>query len=109
MLGKTELTVSEESPVKMETSKVHDEMVALFGSEKKKRAFAAFKRNKVESEALDTALASAVTHIDSTTMQETTEQGILSLSGHFSSTLHIIFHHSSCSTIAARVRAGTSV
>jgi DNA-directed RNA polymerase I subunit RPA49 len=62
--GKTELDLGEESPVKRERSEVQDEMVALFGSEKQKRAFAAYKRNRVGSEALETALASAVTHAD---------------------------------------------
>lgn len=47
-------------------------MVALFGSEKQKRAFAAYKRNKVGSEALETALASAVTHAE-TTLEATGE------------------------------------
>ena len=50
--------------MKRERSEVQDEMVALFGSEKQKRAFAAYKRNKVGSEALETALATAVTHAE---------------------------------------------
>ena len=68
-LGKTDLSISREeteSPVKRERSEVQDEMVALFGSEKQKRAFAAYKRNKVGSDALETALASAVTHAETT-------------------------------------------
>ena len=68
--GKTELDLTEESPVKLERSQVQDEMVALFGSERQKRAFAAYKRNKVGSEELDSALASAVSVI--TTSQEVT-------------------------------------
>jgi DNA-directed RNA polymerase I subunit RPA49 len=63
--GKTDLGLgTEEAPVKRERSEVQDEMVALFGSEKQKRAFAAYKRNKVGSEALQTALATAVTHAE---------------------------------------------
>ena len=65
---------SEESPVKLEKSQVKDEMVALFGSERQKRAFAAYKRNKVDSEALETALASAVT--EAGTIQEATGDGM---------------------------------
>lgn len=73
-LGKTDFDLSEEPPVKLERSQVQDEMVALFGSERQKRAFAAYKRNKVGTEALETALASAVTHAGSS--QETTKNGI---------------------------------
>ena len=72
--GKTDLDLSEESPVKLERSQVQDEMVALFGSERQKRAFAAYKRNKVGTEALETALASAVTHAG--TSQKSTKDGI---------------------------------
>ena len=75
--GKTELPDAEESPVKKERSQVQEEMVALFGSERKKRAFAAFKKNRVGDEALETALASAVTHVDSsaTSREETAGDG----------------------------------
>lgn len=34
----------------------------MFGSEKQKRALSAAKRNRVESDVLETALATAVTH-----------------------------------------------
>ena len=63
--GKTDLdlTTHSESPTKLEKSRVQEEMVTLFGSERRKRAFAAHKRNKVDSEALETALASAVSHV----------------------------------------------
>lgn len=37
-------------------------MVSSFGSERQKRAYAAAKRNKIESGALETALATAVAH-----------------------------------------------
>ena len=53
---------------------MQDEMVALFGSERQKRAFAAYKRNKVGTEALETALASAVT--EAGTSQETADSGM---------------------------------
>ena len=49
-------------------------MVALFGSERQKRAFAAYKRNKVGTEALETALASAVT--EAGTSQEAADSGM---------------------------------
>ncbi|CAI8040406.1 DNA-directed RNA polymerase I subunit RPA49 [Geodia barretti] len=74
--GKTDLGLgTEEAPVKRERSEVQDEMVALFGSEKQKRAFAAYKRNKVGSEALQTALATAVTHAEASF--EAVEEGKL--------------------------------
>lgn len=60
--------------MKRERSEVQDEMVALFGSEKQKRAFAAYKRNKVGTDALETALASAVSHAE--TVTDTPEEGI---------------------------------
>ena len=73
--GRTDFGLdTEEPPVKRERSEVQDEMVALFGSEKQKRAFAAYKRNKVGSEELETALASAVTHAE--TNLETAEEGV---------------------------------
>ena len=74
--GKTELDLgdSEESPVKRERSEVQDEMVELFGSEKKKRAFAAYKRNKVGSEALEAAITGAVSHAGTTL--EATDSGM---------------------------------
>lgn len=39
-----------------------DQMVASFGSERKKRVHAAAKRNRIETSALEVALESAVTH-----------------------------------------------
>lgn len=60
--------------MKLERSQVQDEMVALFGSERQKRAFAAYKRNKVGSDALDTALASAVSQV-TTSHEATAEDG----------------------------------
>jgi DNA-directed RNA polymerase I subunit RPA49 len=77
--GKTDVDLSEESPVKLEKSQVRDEMVALFGSERQKRAFAAYKRNKVDSGALETALASAVT--EAGTSQEATGEAAASMQG----------------------------
>ena len=68
------MDLSETTPVKLEKSQVKDEMVALFGSERQKRAFAAYKRNKVDSEALDTALASAVS--EAGTSRETAGEGM---------------------------------
>ena len=49
-------------------------MVELFGSEKKKRAFAAYKRNKVGSEALEAAITGAVSHAGTTL--EATDSGM---------------------------------
>ena len=48
--------------MKRDRSEVQNEMVELFGSEKQKRAFAAYKRNKVGGEALEMTIASAVAH-----------------------------------------------
>ena len=50
-----------------------DQMVSLFGSERQKRAYSASKRNKVEQEALESALASAVSHAQTAVEQSQTE------------------------------------
>ena len=44
---------------------MRDEMISLFGSEKQKRAYAAYKRNKVDTDVLESALASAVSQAES--------------------------------------------
>ena len=62
--GKTDVDLDEEPPVKLERAQAQDEMVTLFGSERQKRAYAAYKRNKVGGKALETALVSAVSHAD---------------------------------------------
>ena len=54
-----EISVPEE---KEDTKQTVNEMVKLFGSEKRKRAFSAAQRNQVESEVLETALEPAFTH-----------------------------------------------
>lgn len=63
--GKTdtkEESATDTTPIKPDHRKSIDQMVSMFGSEKQKRAFSAAKRNKVESDVLETALATAVTH-----------------------------------------------
>ncbi len=62
--GKTDTDNSQESPSKHEKSEIHDMMVSSFGSEKQKRVYAAAKRNKVEAGTLESALATAVSHME---------------------------------------------
>ena len=71
--GKTDVEFTEESPVRLERSQAQGEMVSLFGSERKKRAYAAYQRNRVGSEALETALVSAVSQAD--TVQDMAAEG----------------------------------
>ena len=106
--GKTDLGLgTEEAPVKRERSEVQDEMVALFGSEKQKRAFAAYKRNKVGSEALQTALATAVTHAEASF--EAVEEGKLFVHELQFAVENIAPTIVLCSTFGTRVRAGSTV
>lgn len=62
--GKTDTDISEVSPAaeRIDQRETVDRMVSSFGSERQKRAYAAAKRNKIESDALESALATAVTH-----------------------------------------------
>ena len=55
----------EDAPVQMEKAQMRDEMISLFGSEKQKRAYAAYKRNRVDTDVLESALASAVSQAES--------------------------------------------
>ena len=50
------------TPIKPDRRKSVDQMISMFGSEKKKRAFSAAQKNKLEGDVLETALATAVTH-----------------------------------------------
>ncbi len=59
-----EISVPEE---KMDRTQTVNEMVKLFGSEKRKRAFSAAQRNQVESEVLETALEPAFSHAEAKT------------------------------------------
>ena len=59
-MGK-EIAVPDEKP---DTAERVNEMVKLFGSEKRKRAFSAAQKNQVEGEVLKTALEPAFTHAE---------------------------------------------
>ena len=64
--GKTdavEVVSSEATPVRSKVSLDH--VVSTFGSEKQKKRYSAAKRNRLESESLETALATAVAHVQS--------------------------------------------
>ena len=50
------------TPIKPDRRKSVEQMISMFGSEKKKRAFSAAQKNKLEGDVLETALATAVTH-----------------------------------------------
>ena len=64
--GQTHTDLAEAaSPSKMDYQANFEQLVTSFGSEKAKRAHAAHQRNKVESSALESALATAVSHAQS--------------------------------------------
>lgn len=56
-----EVGVTEEKP---DTLKSMDQTISLFGSERRKRAFSAAQRNRVESGVLETALEPAFSHAE---------------------------------------------
>ena len=62
-LTHTDLAAEGASPSKADYRTNFEQLVTSFGSEKAKRVHAAHERNKVESSALEGALATAVTHV----------------------------------------------
>ena len=63
LTGKTDTPEDADVDVSTPVKSVdHTALVTSFGSEKQKRAYSSAKKNRVEGEALETALATAVTH-----------------------------------------------
>ena len=63
-----EISVPEEKPDRAQTV---NEMVKLFGSERRKRAFSAAQKNQLDSEVLETALEPAFSHHQTKTDAQT--------------------------------------
>ena len=62
--GKTDASEEVSNEATPPRSKVSlDHVVSTFGSEKQKKRYSAAKRNRLETDALETALATAVAHV----------------------------------------------
>ena len=78
MVGTVESQVGEDQVIPEDqgiTRKAANQMVKVFGSERRKRAFSAAQKNQLDTEVLETALEPAFSHVEAST-EKTSSAGL---------------------------------